>query len=118
MRSGFAAVRPQSGAMSTVLIGLAGFATGAALMGVVALTRQPVPVVAESPRLPASNFAPNDVVATPTMPYGNRAWSTPAEPRPWPFESAAPGSARAPGAQRPDRLSGPDGWTPDVSPGP
>jgi hypothetical protein len=118
MRIGLAAVRPQSGAISTVLIGLAGFATGALLMGLVALTRQPVPIAAESSRLPASNSAPNDVVPTPTMPYGNRAWATPAEPHPWPFESATPGPGHAPGAQRPDRLSGPDGWTPEVAPGP
>jgi hypothetical protein len=118
MRTGFVAVRRQSGAVSTVLIGLAGFAAGALLMGLVALSRPPVPIAVESPRLPASNLAPNDVVPTPTMPYGNRAWATPAEPRPWPFESATPGPARAPGAQRPDRLSGPDGWTPEIAPGP
>jgi hypothetical protein len=116
MRTGFAAMRPQSGAMSTVLIGLAGFAAGALLMGLVAVSRQPLPVVAESPHLPASNRAPNEVVPTPTMPYGNREWATAAAP--WPFESATPGAARAPGAQRPDRLSGPDGWTPEIAPGP
>ena len=118
MRTGFAAVRRQSGAISTVLIGLAGFAAGALLMGLVALTQQPLPIAAESPRLPASSFVPRDVAPTPTMTYGNRAWAAPAAPGPWPFESATPGSAHAPGAQRPDRLSGPEGWTPEVAPGP
>jgi hypothetical protein len=118
MKTGFVAVRRQSGAMSAALIGLAGFAAGALLTGLVALSRSPVPVAVESPRLSASNLAPNDVVPTPTMLYGNRAWAAPAEPRPWPFESATPGSARAPGPNRPDRLGGPEGWTPELSPGP
>ena len=117
MKSGSAARRRQSGTMSTVLIGLVGFAAGAVLMGLVALTRQPGPVAAVSPRLPASNLAPSDVAPTPTMPYGSRAWSTQAESSPWPFESAS-GPARAPGPKRPDRLSAPDGWTPEISPGP
>lgn len=116
MGTGSTAARLQAGAISTALTGLAGFAAGALLTGLVAFTRHPVPIATESPRTPASNLAPNDVVQTPTTPYGDRAWPNQAEPFPWPFEAAGP--ARAPGAKRPDRLSGPDGWTYDPAPGP
>lgn len=117
MKSGSAARRRQSGTVSTILIGLGGFAAGAVLMGLVALTRPPGPVAAVSPRLPASNLAPSDVAPTPTISYGSRAWSTQAERSPWPLESAS-GPAHAPGPKRPDRLSAPDGWTPEIAPGP
>jgi len=111
MEIGSAAMRVQSGAISTALVALAGFAAGAVLMGLVALTRHPVPIATESPRTATPNLAPNDVFQAPTTLYRDRAWPDQAEPFPWPFESTPP--ARAPGAKRADRLSGPDGWTYD-----
>jgi hypothetical protein len=116
MGIGFAAMRPESGAMSTVMVGLAGFAAGSLLMGLVAFTRQAGPIAAQSSRVPAATLVPNDRMQTPETPYADRAWPYQAEPFPWPFESAAP--ERVPGPKRPDRLSGPDGWTSELAPGP
>ena len=116
MGIGSAAMHPQSGAMSTAIVGLAGFAAGAFLMGLLAFTRQQGPTAAESSRVPAATLVPNDRMQTPATPYADRAWPYQAEQFPWPFESAAP--ERVPGVKRPDRLSGPDGWTPELAPGP
>jgi hypothetical protein len=111
MGSGSVAVRRQSGAISTVLVALAGFAAGAFLMGLVAFVRQPAPIVGDTGRAPTSKAPARDAVSTPMMIEPGRPWPSPAEPFPWPFESATPASAPTPGKKRPDRLSAPEGWT-------
>lgn len=116
MGPGFAVARLQSGAISTALIGLAGFVAGALVMGLVAFARHPMPSVAESTRTPASTSIPHDMGSPATAPYWERTSPSQAEPFPWPYEGAAP--ARPPGANRPDRLSAPDGWTYDSATGP
>jgi hypothetical protein len=114
MQSGCAAVRPQSGGISAALIAVAGFAAGALVVGLVALTRPAGPSAPQTARLPASSGASRDVVPPPLI-DGGRAWPDQAGSVPWPFESAQRPPARAPGAKRPDRLSGPDGWTVDAA---
>ncbi|HWY73058.1 MAG TPA: hypothetical protein VNW98_05410 [Burkholderiaceae bacterium] len=107
------AVCAQSGAISTVLIGLVGFVAGALTVGLLALTRPAAPIAAETARLPASSGVLRDAVPTTAVVDRDRSWSPQADPFPWPFESATPRPVRAPGSNRPDRLSAPEGWTHD-----
>jgi hypothetical protein len=89
------------------LTGLAGFAAGALLVGVIALDQAPASQAAESHSLAmpsaAARQAPRIEVASPQIPAQAAA--------PWPFESTASAPARDPGKNRPDRLSAPEGWT-------
>ncbi len=90
-----------------VLSGVAGFAAGALLVGILAIEQTPTSSAAESPRPAMLSTAPLDaprIEWISTQP-SNRF----ADADPWPFESAAP--AAAPGRARPDRLSAPEGWT-------
>jgi hypothetical protein len=108
-----AAPTRQSGTISTVLTALAGFVAGALLVAVLAFTRHPLPVPSETVAVPMSSAADGDATKTPEL-DGYRAWPGQADQAlTWPFESGTPGRERPPGAGRPDRLSGPDGWTYD-----
>jgi hypothetical protein len=91
------------------LAGLAGFAAGALLVGLFAVEHPPTSSAAESLRpavLPASAR-----VAPPVEAISTQNPDRLTVVGPWPFESAAPAPAAAPGRMRPDRLSAPEGWT-------
>ena len=112
MKTGSVAVCAQSGAISTALIGLAGFAAGALTVALLALTRHPTTMTGESGRVPASNSVLHEMGQTVNTLDDNRQWPIPGEPfSAWPFESARPAAAQVPGKKRPDRLSAPEGWT-------
>jgi len=112
MKKGSVAVCAQSGAISAALIGLAGFAAGALTVALLALTRPPTTITGESARVPLSNSVLHEVGPTVNPLDDNRQWPILGEPfSAWPFESATPASAQAPGKKRPDRLSAPEGWT-------
>ena len=96
-----------------VLIGLAGFAAGALLVGTVALGSRPVPTADESLRVPVTSRTAQDAVRVETTSI--YAPDRLAVAGPWPFESATPASERATGKMRPDRLSAPEGWTYDAA---
>jgi hypothetical protein len=115
MGTGPAAGRPQSGAISTALVGLAGFAAGALVVGLLALARHPASATNEPMQSPESNLAAHEVVPAPAIVTRDKEWPPPAEPFPWPFESQTHASIGAPGKNRPDRLSGPEGWTHDAA---
>jgi hypothetical protein len=103
------AVHPQSGgAISTVLVGLIGFASGALVVGTVALVRHPGTVNEPATRAAVSNATSHESVPTASMIEGGKDW--PPDPRPtaWPYESATSTPTRAPGSKRPDRLSAPE----------
>jgi hypothetical protein len=106
MRPGVAGTRKQSGAVSTLVAGLTGFVTGALVMGSVALVGHPT-VAIHSDRAAVSNPA-----ADPSVPPANTIeggnWPPDPQPGAWPFESAARMPQRAPGPNRPDRLSAPE----------
>ena len=89
------------------LTGLAGFAAGALVVGVIALDQAPASMAAESHSLAmpsaAARHAPQIEVASQGLP-AQAAGS-------WPFESTTGAPARDPGKNRPDRLSAPEGWT-------
>jgi hypothetical protein len=112
-----AALPRQSGAISTALTALAGFTAGALVMGLLAFTRHPPPVAAESAAVPMSSIAggdaTNDAKNTAGALNSDRSWPGQADQAlTWPFESGTR-TRDPPGAKRPDRLSGPDGWTYD-----
>jgi hypothetical protein len=108
MKIEVAALRTQSGVTSPILIGFAGFAAGALLMGLLAF--HPAPKADEPLRIPASS-APQDAVRLENVTLYAPDRLTAAGP--WSFESAT--STRAPGKTRPDRLSAPEGWTYDAT---
>jgi len=91
------------------LAGVAGFAAGALLVGILALEHPHTSKAAESPRTLVSRAAAQD--APRIEPISAQAADRLAVAGPWPFESAAPAPAAAPGRMRPDRLSAPEGWT-------
>ena len=104
----------QTGAISTALTALAGFAAGALLMGVLSFTRHPVPTVAEKVAVPISGAASGEAAKTVGARNRDSAWPGQAdEALTWPFESGTPAYEHVPGPKRPDRLSAPDGWTYD-----
>lgn len=108
MGTGSVAVRPQSGGtISTVLIGLIGFASGALVVGTVALVRDPAPAE-QSARTPVSNAMPREPVPMATTIEGGKNWPADPGPAAWPFESATRAPAPPPGLNRPDRLSAPE----------
>jgi hypothetical protein len=106
MRPGVAGTRKQSGAVSTLVAGLTGFVTGALVIGSVALVGHPT-VATHSDRAAVSNPA-----AYPSVPLANAIeggnWPPDPQQGAWPFESAARMPQRAPGPNRPDRLSAPE----------
>jgi hypothetical protein len=109
-----AALPRQSGAISTLLTALAGFAAGALVVAVLAFTRHPLPVASEPVAVPMSSAAGGDG-KEPEL-NSDRAWPGQADQvLTWPFESGTLAREHPPGASRPDRLSGPDGWTYDPS---
>ena len=91
----------------SVLSGLAGFAAGALLVGVLALEQTPTSRAAESVRPAVFSPAPQDAPRIELI--STQAPDGLAVAGPWAFESASP--AGAPGRARPDRLSAPEGWT-------
>jgi len=108
MGTGSVALRPQSGgAISTVLVGLIGFASGALVVGTVALVRHPA-TGGGSARAVVSNGAPHESVPMATMIEGGKDWPADPQPTAWPYESATRAPTRAPGLNRPDRLSAPE----------
>lgn len=116
MKTGYATARAQAGAVSAILVGitgLVGFAAGALVMGLVALSQDPETDVAARVVVPASNRAVHEA-PEPTfyqVPDGPAVtW-----PQPWPYEAAARKRADAPGPKRPDRLSAPEGWTQEAA---
>lgn len=106
----------QAGAISSGLVGLAGFAAGALLMGLVAFHPRPAPAAAESARVPGSNGATAEADSRTNL--QERTRPSQADPSASAFESGTPGPAHPPGRQRADLLSAPDGWTPEISVGP
>jgi hypothetical protein len=111
MRTATAAVTAQSGAVSATLIALAGFAAGALVVGLLALVRHPAPAAGESARMPASGTVLHEADPASTIMTRDTEWPSRGEPFPWPFEATTPASAVAPGRNRPDKLSAPEGWT-------
>jgi hypothetical protein len=103
MKTGFALLPRQSGAISSGLVALAGFAAGALVVGLLALNQHPAPIVDKSIPAPMARGASEANWEPAAAPQ--------ADPPTWPFESGTPAPARPPGAGRPDRLSAPDGWT-------
>lgn len=91
------------------LAGVAGFAAGALLVGLLAFEHPHTSNAAESPRALVSSAVAQQAprIETNWMQAPDRL----AVAGPWPFESAAPAPAKAPGKMRPDRLSAPEGWT-------
>jgi hypothetical protein len=90
------------------LSGLAGFAAGVLLAGLIAMEQTPISQAAESPSLPASSVngaAPRAEPIPVEVPSRAGAAAT------WAFESTAAAPARDPGKNRPDLLSAPEGWT-------
>lgn len=90
------------------LAGVVGFAAGALLVGILALEHPHTSKAAESPPPVVAGAAAQDAPRVETI--SAQAFDRPAVAGPWAFESAAP--AAAPGRNRPDRLSAPEGWTP------
>jgi hypothetical protein len=112
MKTGCVPGCTESGAISTALIGLAGFAAGALTVALLALTRHPATMTGESARVPTSNSVLHEARPTVNTLDDNRQWPILGEPfSAWPFESATPAPAQVPGKKRPDRLSAPEGWT-------
>jgi hypothetical protein len=114
MKTGSMAVRAQSGAVSAALLGLTGligFAAGAMLAGLLLAGGDTTPAPAASDRAAASNAAPRG--PAPTLAAPATDWPAAQAPSPWPFESGRSAAADVPGRNRPDRLGGPEGWTPE-----
>jgi hypothetical protein len=88
------------------LTGLAGFAAGVLVAGLIALQQTPSSEAAESPSLPVNGLQAPLVEPIPVE-IAPRA----AVAAPWAFESATAAPERDPGKNRPDRLSAPEGWT-------
>jgi hypothetical protein len=88
------------------LTGLAGFAAGVLVAGLIALQQTPSSEAAESPSLPVNELQAPRVEPIPADIAGRATVSGP-----WVFESAPAAPARDPGKNRPDRLSAPEGWT-------
>ncbi|HEX4598963.1 MAG TPA: hypothetical protein VH278_14310 [Burkholderiaceae bacterium] len=88
------------------LTGLAGFAAGVLMAGLIALDQTPPSQAAESPSLPASTVDGSKAEPIPVEVPAQAAAAAP-----WAFEAATAAAARDPGKGRPDRLSAPDGWT-------
>jgi hypothetical protein len=94
-------------------VALAGFVTAALLVGMLALGPRPVSIADDSLRVPATSSSAQDLARV--VAISIYAPDRLAAAGPWPFESATPGSERAPGKTRHDRLSAPEGWTYDAS---
>jgi hypothetical protein len=93
--------------LTLILTTLAGFAAGASLMGMVALSRQPVPMTGEPNPVATSTRSSTagefDVSLSAPKTEGI------APPSPWVFEAATPEPRGGPGAKRPDLLGFPEG---------
>jgi hypothetical protein len=111
MRMTSVVVHRQSGSISAVLLGLtglAGFLAGA-VVAVLALDGD----VATSPAAVRAATGPDLArQEVPADPVSSRDWIAPGAASGWPYESAAPSAAGAPGRSRRDLLSAPEGWTP------
>jgi hypothetical protein len=116
MRTEAAAFPRQSGAISTVLSALAGFAAGALVMAVLGFMRHPLPLEGEPLAVPMSTGADSAATRTSEVNLERMRPGKADEALTWPFESRTTTRGRDPGANRPDRLSGPDGWTYDSRP--
>ncbi|HWY73422.1 MAG TPA: hypothetical protein VNW98_07250 [Burkholderiaceae bacterium] len=106
------ALHKQSGVVSPFMVGftgLAGFAAGALLAGTVLSAPAPAPSAGDWLRVPVASSIAQDMVRV--EPISTFVPDRLAVAGPWPFESATPASAGAPGKKRPDRLSAPEGWT-------
>jgi hypothetical protein len=106
MGTGSMAMHPQPGAVSSLLIALIGFVSGALLVGTVALVRHP-PVVGEAVRAAVSDGTPQQSVPMANTIEGGKYWPADLQPGAWPYESKAPVRG-APGLKRPDRFSAPE----------
>jgi hypothetical protein len=112
MRARSVAVHPQAGAVSIVLLGLtglAGFVGGAAVVGLLVLDLNVTNPATGSGAISATGSARQDAAVSAFGRWGD--WLGAESAVPWYFEQEARAQRAAPGANRPDRLSGPDGWT-------
>ena len=100
---------------SVTLAALFGFAGGTLLVGLVALALAHDPNAGPT-RLQIQHRAPQAELQLPAA-YPDSPSQTVQTFDPWNFESAMPKASRAPGRNRPDLLSGPEGWTYDSSRG-
>ena len=91
-----------------LLTTFAGFAAGASLMGMVALTRQPVP---NSSGMDHVIMSTRSVLPAPEFDVSSSAPKAEAiaPPSPWVFEAATPEPKGGPGKKRPDLLGSPQG---------
>jgi len=89
---------------------LAGFAAGASLMGMVALSHQRAPNASDSDHVAASAHRSPGIAARESEVFFSAPNSQTLEPSsPWAFETATPDLPRGPGAKRPDLLGSPGG---------
>ncbi len=101
----------QAGAISTMLVAVAGFAAGALAMALVTSGPGPAPVVGEAAHAPAAVAAAHDPASVPMLIEQGSELPMRADPLAWPYEAKAPAPAAPPGRTRPDRLSAPEGWS-------
>ena len=113
MKMGYEAARVQAGAISAAVAavaGSAGFIAGALVMGLLAFSQDSQPRTGQRLPAPASNGASQDA-SQPTVFYQTPDGPAVPWPEPWGFEKAPGKQASAPGRNRADRLSAPEGWT-------
>ena len=107
------AIHPQSGAASAALLALtalAGFAAGALTVAWVAPERA-VLSAPDSATMSVRYRAPQPAARLPQAPPTGFPPPTVSDPNGWNFESAMAQPRGEPGRNRPDLLSGPEGWT-------
>ena len=113
MGNRISAGRPQAGAISTMLVALAGFAAGALAMALVSFGSSPSPAVGGTAHAPQPAAAAHDPASVSMLIEQGSELPMRADPLAWPYEAKAPGAGAPPGRARPDRLSAPEGWSYD-----